>query len=111
GRMRDRVPLSWSLAVADHDAEIEEARAKGAAGHRIFKEKTGALAWTEDVARVRRLREALGPEIALRVDANQGWDRPTALRAIRALEPYGLDFVQQPVPRWALEGRAGWGAA
>jgi muconate/chloromuconate cycloisomerase len=106
GRVRDRVPLSWSLAVADHDAEIEEARAKVAAGHRIFKVKTGALAWAEDVARVRRLREALGPEIALRVDANQGWDRPTALRAIRALEPYGLDFVEQPVPRWDLEGMA-----
>jgi L-alanine-DL-glutamate epimerase-like enolase superfamily enzyme len=104
GRVRDRVPLSWSLAVADHDAEIEEAHAKVAAGHRIFKVKTGALEWAEDVARVRRLREALGPEIALRVDANQGWDRPTALRAIRALEPYGLDFVEQPVPRWDLEG-------
>ena len=55
---------------------------------------------------MRRLREALGPEIALRVDANQGWDRPTALRAIRALEPFGLDFVEQPVPRWDLEGMA-----
>ena len=96
GRVRDRVPLSWSLAVADHDAEIEEARAKVAAGHRIFKVKTGALAWAEDVARVRRLREALGPEIALRVDANQGWDRPTALRAIRALEPFNLTSSSSP---------------
>src|SRR5262249_57577208 len=41
-----------------------------------------------------------------RVDANQGWDRPTALRAIRALEPYRLDFVEQPVPRWDTEGLA-----
>jgi len=40
------------------------------------------------------------------VDANQGWDRPTALAAIRALEPYGLDFVEQPVPRWDLDGMA-----
>ena len=106
GRVRDRVPLSWSLAVADHDAEVEEALSKAAAGHRIFKVKTGALAWAEDVARVRRLREALGPEIALRVDANQGWDRPTALRAIRGLEPFNLDFVEQPVARWDLEGMA-----
>jgi L-alanine-DL-glutamate epimerase-like enolase superfamily enzyme len=48
----------------------------------------------------------LGPAISLRVDANQGWDRPTARRAVRALEPYGLDFVEQPVPRWDLEGLA-----
>jgi muconate cycloisomerase len=106
GRVRDRVPLSWSLAVADPRAEIEEAHARIALGHRIFKVKTAAGALADDVERVRRLREALGPAIALRVDANQGWDRPTALRAVRALEPYGLDFVEQPVPRWDLEGLA-----
>ena len=55
---------------------------------------------------MRRLREALGPSIGLRIDANQGWDRPTALRAIRALEEYGPDFVEQPLPRWDLEGMA-----
>ncbi len=106
GRVRDRVPLSWSLAVADAGAEIEEARAKVAGGHRIFKIKTAARPVAEDVERVRRLREALGLEVSLRVDANQGWDRPTALRAIRALEPFGLDFVEQPVPRWDFEGMA-----
>ncbi|HYR39243.1 MAG TPA: enolase C-terminal domain-like protein, partial [Methylomirabilota bacterium] len=106
GRVRDRVPLSWSLAVADHDAEVEEARAKVARGHRIFKIKTAALPLAEDVARVKRLREALGPDVSLRVDANQGWDRSTALKAIRALEPWNLDFVEQPVPRWDLEGMA-----
>jgi muconate/chloromuconate cycloisomerase len=106
GRVRDRVRLSWSLAVADPDAEIEEARTKVALGHRIFKIKTAARPVAEDVERVRRLREALGPDISLRVDANQGWDRPTALKAIRAIEPYGIDFVEQPVPRWDFEGMA-----
>jgi muconate cycloisomerase len=106
GRVRDRVPLSWSLAVADAGAEIEEARAKVAGGHRIFKIKTAARPVAEDVERVRRLREAVGPDVSLRVDANQGWDRPTALRAIRALGPFGLDFVEQPVPRWDFEGMA-----
>ncbi len=106
GRVRDRVPLSWSLAVADAGAEIEEARAKVAAGHRIFKIKTAARPVAEDVERARRLREAVGPDVSLRIDANQGWDRPTALRAIQALEPYGLDFVEQPVPRWDFEGMA-----
>src|SRR5712691_4259984 len=106
GRVRDRVPLSWSLAVADGDAEIAEAKAKVALGHRIFKIKTAAHPVHEDVARVERIREAVGPDIALRVDANQGWDRSTALKAIRALEAWDLDFVEQPVPRWDLEGMA-----
>ncbi len=106
GRVRDRVPLSWSLAVTSPEAEIEEAREKVARGHRIFKIKTAAHPVAHDVERVRRLREAVGPDVSLRVDANQGWDRPTALAAIRALEPYGLDFVEQPVPRWDLDGMA-----
>ncbi|HKW92014.1 MAG TPA: muconate/chloromuconate family cycloisomerase [Methylomirabilota bacterium] len=106
GRVRDRVPLSWSLAVADSSAEVAEARAKVALGHRIFKVKTAAGPLGDDVARIRRLREALGPGVSLRVDANQGWDRPTALKAVRALESYDLDFVEQPVPRWDLEGLA-----
>jgi muconate/chloromuconate cycloisomerase len=106
GRVRDRVPLSWSLAVGDGDAEVAEARDRVARGHRIFKIKTAAHPVAEDVARVRSIREAVGPDIRLRVDANQGWDRPAALRAIRAMEPYDLDFVEQPVPRWDLDGLA-----
>jgi muconate cycloisomerase len=106
GRVRDRVPLSWSLAVSSSDAELAEAREKVARGHRIFKIKTAAHPVADDVARVRAIREAVGPGVRLRVDANQGWDRATALRAIRAMEPYDLDFVEQPVPRWDLDGLA-----
>jgi muconate cycloisomerase len=106
GRVRDRVPLSWSLAVADGEAELAEAREMVGRGHRIFKLKTAAHPVAHDAGRVRRLREALGPEIRLRVDANQGWDRPTALRAIRAMEPHDLDFVEQPLPRWDVAGMA-----
>ena len=106
GRVRDRVPLSWSLAGPTLDAELEEVREKMRQGHRIFKIKTAAHSVAHDVERVRCIREAVGPSVSLRVDANQGWDRPTALKAIRALEPYALDFVEQPVARWDLEGMA-----
>src|SRR6266478_2162560 len=106
GRVRESVPLSWSLAVESAEAEVAEAREKIALGHRIFKIKTAAYPVAHDVARVRRLREAVGSDVSLRVDANQGWDRPSALQAIRALEPYALDFVEQPVARWDREGLA-----
>jgi muconate cycloisomerase len=106
GRVRDRVPLSWSLAVEDGDVEIAEAREKVARGHRIFKIKTGAHPLAHDVERIRRIRDAVGPDVALRVDANQGWDRATAFRAIHAIEPYGIEFVEQPLPRWDLDGMA-----
>ena len=77
GRVRDRVPLSWSLAVADPTAEVAEARDKVARGHRIFKIKTAAHPVAEDVARVRAIREAVGPDVRLRVDetALKEWTR------------------------------------
>src|SRR6266508_1156208 len=106
GRVRDRVPLSWSLAVASPEDELREAIDKAARGHRIFKIKTAARSVSEDVERIRAIRAAVGPDVRLRVDANQGWDRVTALKAIRAIEPYDLDFVEQPVPRWDFEGLA-----
>jgi muconate/chloromuconate cycloisomerase len=106
GPVRDAVPLSWSLAVADPEAEVTEARELTARGHRIFKIKTAAHPLAHDVERVRRIREAVGPDVSLRIDANQGWDRASALRAIRAMEPYGIDFVEQPLPRWDGEGLA-----
>jgi muconate cycloisomerase len=106
GRMRDQVPLSWSLAVARLEDEVAEAAELRARGHRIFKIKTAAHSLSHDLERVGRIRDAVGPEVSLRVDANQGWDRVSAPRAIRALEPYGVDFVEQPLPRWDLEGMA-----
>jgi muconate/chloromuconate cycloisomerase len=106
GRVRDAVPLSWSLAVTDPDAEVDEARTLVGRGHRIFKIKTAAQPVAHDVERIRRIRAAVGPDVSLRADANQGWDRATALRAIRAMEPFDLDFVEQPVPRWDVEGLA-----
>jgi muconate cycloisomerase len=109
GRVRDRVPLSWSLAVTDPKAEVDEARAMVARGHRIFKIKTGAHSLADDVRRVESIRAAVGPEVSLRIDANQGWDRATALKAIHALAPCDLAFVEQPLPRWDLEGMAALG--
>ena len=104
GRVRDSVPLSWSLAVTDPKAEVEEARAMVARGHRIFKIKTGAHSLVDDLRRVESIRAAVGPDVSLRVDANQGWDRATAFKAIQAMTPCDLGFVEQPLPRWDLEG-------
>src|SRR5688572_18507295 len=65
GRVRDRVPLSWSLAVAEPGAEIAEAKEKIAAGHRIFKIKTAVHPVAHDVERIGKLREAVGPDVSL----------------------------------------------
>lgn len=54
----------------------------------------------EDVARIRAIREAIGPDYPLRIDANQGWDTMTAISTLKALEPYGIEHCEEPIPHW-----------
>jgi len=50
-----------------------------------------------EVARVRTIREVIGPDMTLRLDANGAWDEATAIEAIRALEPFDIELIEQPV--------------
>lgn len=60
----------------------------------------------KDAARVNAIRTAVGPDVKIRVDANQGWTPQEAVLAIRAMEDrdLGVELVEQPVPAWDLEG-------
>ena len=69
-------------------------------GFPFIKVKLGTTL-KEDVARIKAIREGIGNEIPLRIDANQGW--PTASEAIavlKALEPYNIEHCEEPIPRW-----------
>lgn len=68
-------------------------------GFRAIKVKLGTTV-EEDVARIRTIREAVGSEIPIRIDANQGWDYNTAVTTLRALEPLGVQYCEQPVAYW-----------
>ncbi len=105
GLYQDRIKLSWTLASEDAKLEIEEARPLWERGHRIFKFKTGAQDAAKDVTRIREFRAAF-PEACLRIDANQGWDEITTLRTMDQLSDVGLDLLEQPLPRWNLDGAA-----
>jgi L-alanine-DL-glutamate epimerase-like enolase superfamily enzyme len=59
-----------------------------------------------DLDRVRAVREHLGDGVPLMVDANQQWDRPTAQRLGRALEPYGLVWIEEPLDAYDSAGHA-----
>jgi L-Ala-D/L-Glu epimerase len=59
-----------------------------------------------DVERVRRIREAVGGDVALRIDANQGWDEPTARLALADMGGYGVEYCESPVAAWNLPAMA-----
>jgi L-alanine-DL-glutamate epimerase-like enolase superfamily enzyme len=58
----------------------------------------------EDVERLKRVREAIGPSPSLKIDMTEGYGVKEAIRAIRALEPYGVQWIEQPVHHSLLEG-------
>ncbi len=68
-----------------------------AAGFTTIKVKVGRDP-AADVARVRAVREAIGPDIELTIDANCGWDTDTAIRCVRELAGCRLALVEQPTP-------------
>ena len=103
GRTRDGLPevIAWGWdEPAALSAKTQAMRDEGVT---VFKVKVGD-APERDEARVAAVREAAGRHARLTVDANQGWyDVATAVRAIKRLEPYDIEFVEQPVRMDDLE--------
>jgi L-alanine-DL-glutamate epimerase-like enolase superfamily enzyme len=71
-----------------------------------IKIKVGQPDRAEDLRRVRAVREHIGDDAPLMVDANQQWDRPTAMRVGRALEDFGLVWIEEPLDAYDAEGHA-----
>jgi L-alanine-DL-glutamate epimerase-like enolase superfamily enzyme len=107
GGSRLVVPTDVSLAVGTTDSMAAAAKSRVAEGFEVLKVKVGTDAAT-DVDRVTAVRQAVGPEVRIRLDANQGWTPREAVRAIRSLEDagVGMEFVEQPVACRDLEGLA-----
>lgn len=106
GKVRDRIPLSYSVPFGSPEQMAEFAKEKVDAGHRTIKVKVGNAPQT-DIAAVRRVREAIGPVVKLRVDGNMAWPNAKhAIQMIRAMEPYDLELVEQPLPPHDLIGLA-----
>jgi len=106
GLYRERIQLSSSLPITDPKAAAQEACELAERGIKILKLKVGHPDPKEDIERFRVVRQAVGDQIILRADANQAWDAPKAIRVTQALEPYGLEFMEQPVKSWDLDGMA-----
>ncbi len=79
------------------------AREHAGRGYKTLKAKVG-LNPDEDIARVQAIREAIGPDINLRIDANQGWSVPQAIYALRGMEKFKIQLVEQPVVAWDTAG-------
>jgi L-alanine-DL-glutamate epimerase-like enolase superfamily enzyme len=91
-----------TVAISDAAAMARKAADAVSRAFRIVKIKLGTNT-RDDVERVRAVREAVGRDVGIRIDANQGWDVPTALDVLNAVHPMGVEYCEQPVEFWNVD--------
>lgn len=107
GRVRDAVPVRWGLAFGPPGPGVEEALAHVERGFGTIKVKIGRPGTGLDREMVAAVRAAVGDEVQVMVDANSAYVTPLqALQELRPLEAYGLQLVEQPLPRTRLRDLA-----
>ena len=90
------IGLGEPEAMARRAAELERG------GVPAIKVKLGTTA-AADIRRIASIREAIGHELSLRIDANQGWDFPSAVMALTQLSSSGIEYCEQPIAHWDHE--------
>jgi muconate cycloisomerase len=105
GRVRESLPIAWTLASGDTARDIAEAENMLALRrHNVFKLKIGKRNVRDDAAHVAAIKRALGEHASVRVDVNQAWDETDAMLGMRLLEDAGVDLVEQPIAAANHEG-------
>ncbi len=105
GHRPEGVDTDFTVGMDDPRTMASEARDLVALGFRTIKMKVGEDP-PIDVDRVRAVREAVGPDIAIRIDANQGWTVSQSIRALNAMAGLDVQLVEQPVAAHDIEGLA-----
>ncbi len=96
GKVRDSLPMKMVVGAFDMSKATDLARQFLDWGVRHLKVKVG-LDLTEDIARVRAVRELAGSDVTIGIDGNCGWDISTAQKALAALEELDILFAEQPI--------------
>jgi len=108
GRNVDRISIGWVNADRSPSAIGDSARRSVDAGYTTLKVKVGQAGMTlaDEVARVRAVREAVGPNIKLTIDANGGWSFEQAVASIEVLAAFDIGYVEQPLHHRDHDGLA-----
>ncbi|QZT35327.1 dipeptide epimerase [Caldalkalibacillus thermarum TA2.A1] len=103
---QDKIETDYTISVNAPEEMSKDACQYVHNGFRILKVKVGRDDIDRDILRIRAIRDAVGPDVKIRIDANQGWKVKEAIRAIKKMEDMGLDIelVEQPVKAHDIDG-------
>lgn len=103
GKFRDELRLAWSIGLQDIEGSVAEARQRLNEGYSEIKMKVGKDI-KKDARLIVKLRELIGEDVPLRLDANQGFNPSDAVLLIKSVGNKTVDIFEQPVPKWDIEG-------
>jgi len=106
GLCNEKIPLGTVITYGPPDVMAEKAVKIKKAGFKSIKLKVAANDTDKDIESIKAVREAVGYDIRLGMDANGGWDYYQALTALKKMEKYDLFMFEQPVPYWDIAGMA-----
>ncbi|MFX3673549.1 MAG: mandelate racemase/muconate lactonizing enzyme family protein [Paenisporosarcina sp.] len=106
GGYRDSIETDFTVSVNDAEEMAEDALRYMDSGFNVLKVKVGIDDIDKDMERIRAIRDKIGYDTKLRLDANQGWEAKEAVRAIGQMEDAGLniELIEQPVKAHDIEG-------
>lgn len=99
GRKNKKIITDYTISIGTPEEMAEHAVELKKAGFRIIKVKLGHQGKL-DVERIRAIRKAIGNSIAIRIDANQGWNVKEAISTLQSLESFQIQYCEEPIPRW-----------
>ncbi|MFA7557048.1 MAG: enolase C-terminal domain-like protein [Hydrogenophaga sp.] len=106
GRTVEAARQGWVLSAGKPENVAAEAKKAKDIGFALFKMKIGYGTIQDDIDMVHAVRETVGPDAYLTIDANGFWSYEKALHIIRRIDSAGLDLIEQPLPHWDIEGMA-----
>ncbi|WP_399677319.1 mandelate racemase/muconate lactonizing enzyme family protein [Xenophilus sp.] len=106
GRTLEAARQGWVLSAGRPDDVAAEAKKAKDVGFHLFKMKIGYGSLQDDIDMVHAVRETVGPDAYLTIDANGFWSYEKALHIIRRIDSAGLDLIEQPLAHWDIEGMA-----
>jgi L-Ala-D/L-Glu epimerase len=99
GKKGKVLTTDYTVCLDDVSKMVDDAIKIRDKGFQTIKVKLGGSK-EDDVERIRGIREAIGSEIKLRIDANQGWNVDDAIHLLNELAAFDIQFCEEPIARW-----------
>lgn len=98
GEITKQIYTDYTVSVSSVEQMVADAKVVKERGFPVMKVKLGD-GGRKDVERIKAIREAVGDDIKIRIDANQGWNVTEAVNTLQALEPYDIQYCEEPISR------------